>query len=75
MRLSRASAPAPAVIIGPSVIGYVAVKTYVALPRSPDPGYHVGSHDLIGVGAGVILVAAFLIVGAEIVVVRRIFHL
>jgi hypothetical protein len=73
MPLSRASAPA--VVIGPSVIGYVAVKTYVALPRSPDPGYHVGSHNLIGVGAEVILVAAFLIVGAEIVVVRRVFHL
>lgn len=72
---ARASAPAPTVIIGPSVIGYVAVKTYVALPPSPDPGYHVGGHDLIGIGAEVILVAAFLIVGAEIVVVRRVFHL
>ena len=71
---ARVIAPAPTVLIGPSVLGYVALQTYIAVPPAPEPGHHLSSHDLIGFGAESVVVVAFLTVGAE-VVRRRIFHL
>jgi hypothetical protein len=71
---ARLSGPAATVLIGPSVLGYVALQTYIAVPPAPEPGHHLSSHDPIGLGTESFVVVAFLIVGAEIVR-RRIFYL
>jgi amino acid transporter len=64
-----ASAPAPTVIIGPSVQGYLVGKTIQVIPPTPDPGFHQAVHTPVGVSGELVLVVFFLVVGG--VTVRR----